>query len=223
EVSSEKLTDCLRELGLVLCKILSTYHAILRYHIEEDERLECGSQADEVTGQIQRSMRENLHTVCQSAVEKITVLLQRHDLTAFKFDNFLEIIGLANRFEKFGRRYFGNGCEAIASTIESQTASYFRRYHLDRLDELRMFLESEAWALCPVQSGFNVFELQEFGFLKRTNPEDDYDSPEDHEKVPDELNYELMPVDAHNPFEGVERLASELEVRMIVEGYAFSD
>ena len=52
----------------------------------------------EVTGQIQRKMRENLHAVCQTAAEKMNVLLQRHDLTAFKFDNFLEIVGLANRF-----------------------------------------------------------------------------------------------------------------------------
>lgn len=30
--------ECVQEMGLVLCKILCTYHCILKYHIAEDER-----------------------------------------------------------------------------------------------------------------------------------------------------------------------------------------
>lgn len=35
-----QILDCVRELGFVICKVLFTYHSILLFHIDEDERLE---------------------------------------------------------------------------------------------------------------------------------------------------------------------------------------
>lgn len=40
-----QIVDCIRELGFIICKVLFTYHSILLFHIDEDERLEyekCG-------------------------------------------------------------------------------------------------------------------------------------------------------------------------------------
>lgn len=34
------------------------------------------------------------------------------------------------------------------------------RFHYERMDELRMFLENEAFALCPVPLQFTLFDLQ---------------------------------------------------------------
>lgn len=38
------ILDCISELGFVICKVLFTYHAILRFHVDEDERLECAQE-----------------------------------------------------------------------------------------------------------------------------------------------------------------------------------
>ena len=40
------MLDCVRELGFVICKVLLTYHSILRYHIDEYERLSCAEAKD---------------------------------------------------------------------------------------------------------------------------------------------------------------------------------
>lgn len=43
--------------------------------------------------------------------------------------------------------------------LEKQTNLYFQRYHLERTDELKMFLENEAFAVCPVSVQFTLFDL----------------------------------------------------------------
>lgn len=43
-VNTVQILDCLRELGFVICKVLFTYHSVLLFHIDEDERLECAHE-----------------------------------------------------------------------------------------------------------------------------------------------------------------------------------
>ena len=38
--------------------------------------------------------------------------------------------------------------------------SYFSLFYRATLDELKMFLENEFWALCPVQANFGISSLQ---------------------------------------------------------------
>lgn len=39
QIPSAYFTECLRELAFILFKLLATYHQVLRYHIDENERL----------------------------------------------------------------------------------------------------------------------------------------------------------------------------------------
>ncbi|VDO75176.1 unnamed protein product [Onchocerca flexuosa] len=53
-------------------------------------------------------------------------------------------------------------------SLEKHSHQYFKRFHYERMDELRMFLENEVFALCPVPLQFTLFDLQEFSFLKES-------------------------------------------------------
>jgi hypothetical protein len=50
--------------------------------------------------------------------------------------------------------------------MRQQSLNYFKNYHRARLEELKIFLETEAWELCPVRSTFSPHQLREFRFLK---------------------------------------------------------
>uniref|UniRef100_A0A1I7WY87 Uncharacterized protein n=1 Tax=Heterorhabditis bacteriophora TaxID=37862 RepID=A0A1I7WY87_HETBA len=61
---------------------------------------------------------------------------------------------------RFGRMFFGHSSGELAISLEKQAVLYFIRYHHERLDELRMFLENECFTLCPVPNQFTIFDLQ---------------------------------------------------------------
>ncbi|VDK42415.1 unnamed protein product [Anisakis simplex] len=204
-VDAENMLECVREVGFVICKVLFTYHDILRYHIEEDERINCTQQNEEdIIGIVQQTLADSLYSIFKTASTKFNTLLCCHDLSMLKFDHFLDIVEMANRFKHFGRVYFGNSCGEVSISLEKQTHLYFGRYHRERMDELRMFLENEAFALCPVPLQFTVFDLQEFNFLKESSDccdEDvEHEDVNDNAKLGEALDFEIIPPGTFNPF-----------------------
>ncbi|KAI6223637.1 Coiled-coil domain-containing protein [Aphelenchoides fujianensis] len=167
-IPAEHSLECVQEMGLVLCKVLCNYHTILKFHIEEDERaltalgVECvamdGPQIVE-RGVFQISLIEGLHGMFQTAASKYNTLLGLQELSHLKFDAFIQIVEMTNRFRRFGRLHFNNSFAELLSTLERQMNAYFAQYHRNRMEELRFFLENEAFALCPVPLQFTLFDL----------------------------------------------------------------
>ncbi|KAE9556302.1 hypothetical protein FO519_000485 [Halicephalobus sp. NKZ332] len=214
-VEIDEIIDCIRELGFVLCRCLFVYHEILKFHIDEDERRLCAlpvNQVQELDGEeivekgiMQKALSDGVYNVFKTASSKFNTLLCCHELSQLNFDNFLDVVEMANRFRKFGRRYFGNSCGEVALTLEKQTCLYFGRYHRERLDELKMFLESEVFTLCPVPANFTLFDLQEFQFLKQSSDAFDEDDSHvhhliDHVGLGEQLDYILLAPEVDNPF-----------------------
>uniref|UniRef100_A0A914ED59 Coiled-coil domain-containing protein 132 n=1 Tax=Acrobeloides nanus TaxID=290746 RepID=A0A914ED59_9BILA len=221
-IKTEEVLTVVRELGMVLCKVLFIYHAILRYHIDEDERLLCAAPEPEnefeaapivEKGVMQKSLSEGLYGIFKTASNKFNILLCCQDLSQLKFDNFLDIVEMSNRFRKFGRHHFGNSCGEVAISLEKQTYLYFGRYHQERMEELKMFLENEVFTLCPVPLQFTLFDLQEFQFLKEsTDAFDDDDLHVQHVSdqagLGEQLDYTILTTDAENPFLPGSKLAN---------------
>ncbi len=57
----------------------------------------------------------------------------------------------------------------LQDSLKAQCLTYFQNYHNSRLEELKMHLENEGFAKCPVKSTFKVMKLVEFRHLKPTN------------------------------------------------------
>ncbi|KAK0417574.1 hypothetical protein QR680_013088 [Steinernema hermaphroditum] len=201
-VPVDVMLETVRELGFVVCKVLCGFHAVLRHHVDEDERIACGSLSEEdFQGVVQRTLSGNLYSVSKTASAKFNTLLCCHDLSLLKFDQFLDIVEMANGFKKFGREHFGNACGEVSISLEKQTVLYFGRYHRERMEELRMFLENEAFALCPVPMQFTLFDLQEFFFLKEASAGfDAVDGAQNLDDLGEQLDFVLLAADAPNPF-----------------------
>jgi hypothetical protein len=61
---------------------------------------------------------------------------------------------------EIGEEFCGSKSEDLQDSIKMQSDNYFRNYHHDRLEELRIFLENESWEMCPVKPDFTMLQLQ---------------------------------------------------------------
>lgn len=59
-----------------------------------------------------------------------------------------------------GEEFCSSKSEDLSESIRKQSVCYFKSYHAQRLDELKIFMENEAWEICPVKPTFNVVQLQ---------------------------------------------------------------
>ncbi|CAD5208924.1 unnamed protein product [Bursaphelenchus xylophilus] len=233
-IPQDFVVECSQELGVVLCKILFIYHRILRYHIEDDKRqlnsynaVEVGLEGPPIVEKdvFQTVMIEGLFGIFDTAAEKYDRLLAVQDFSHLKVDNFLNVLEMTNRFRRFGKSYFQNAYHNLTGTVDKMMASYFERYHKNRMDELKMFLENEAFALCPVPLQFTFFDLPEFHFLKEsTDPFDDNETVNlrKYQRETSELSESLILLNSEpqNPFLPPVKEEDE-EIR--IEGHTAND
>ncbi|VDM73219.1 unnamed protein product, partial [Strongylus vulgaris] len=149
-ISREHIVPTVRELGYVMCKILCIYHSILRFHTEDDEQRRMSNNGEATSGVVAHLMTSSMHTVFRVALSKMNSLLCCQDFSTLKFDQLLDIVDMTNRFRLFGRTHFGYPSNELMASLEKQAGSYFTRYHAERMEELRMFLENECFTICPV-------------------------------------------------------------------------
>ena len=64
-----------------------------------------------------------------------------------------------SRLIAVGEEFCSSTSEDLHDSIRTQTVKYFKTYHRSRMDELRMFLENDAWELCPVKASFKIVDL----------------------------------------------------------------
>uniref|UniRef100_A0A915M255 Vacuolar protein sorting-associated protein 54 N-terminal domain-containing protein n=1 Tax=Meloidogyne javanica TaxID=6303 RepID=A0A915M255_MELJA len=169
-VNQKSFTRALIEVGNSLVNILANYHLILKFHIEEDKKKAISNENDsEISecfdaqiidkGVLQKSMLDNLFQIFDYSATFYNDLLSSMDLEHLKIDQFIRIMEISERFRLFGQRHFGNSCSLIALTLENKSKSFFAHYHMERIDEIHMFLESETFTLCPVSVQFTLFDL----------------------------------------------------------------
>ncbi|KAB0791414.1 hypothetical protein PPYR_03214 [Photinus pyralis] len=156
---------CLVELCKSLFKIVLSYHQLRRWHFSLDDSsddLEDNFNVQYVKQKLESGLMKMWHDV-QS---KVSVLLLNGNLASYKFDQFVVILGVVHRLMEVGEEFCGSKSDDLQESIRKQSFNYFKNYHVQRLDELRIFLENESWELCPVKATFDVLQLQEFKPLR---------------------------------------------------------
>ncbi|RNA36790.1 coiled-coil domain-containing [Brachionus plicatilis] len=126
---------------------------------------------DKYIANIQRKIWEEVQI-------KISTYFRSMDLVNFKFDDYLDILVILNRFIELGNEFCNKAsdCDIIIQAVKEQTLAYINFYHLSHLEELKMFLENEIWQCCPVRSDFSVFNLHEYKFLQSNEGQTPSDS-----------------------------------------------
>ena len=167
-LTAEGFVPCFTDLCKALYDIMLNYYKILNWHREEefnDENDDSVSQTNDKR-YIKQKLEHGLGRVWQDVQQKIRVLIQNHDLSCYNFEEFIKILAIAEKMVEIGEDFCGSKSDELQDLIHKQTINYFQNYHRSCMYELKMFLESETWTLCPLAPGFSLLDLQEFLFLK---------------------------------------------------------
>lgn len=182
-LTSESFAVCLTDLCKALWDIMANYYRILSFHKAEaiDEPVTETSEigpTDVMDADIDASfnktfviqkLEHGLGRIWQDVQQKVRTLVQNHDLSVYSFDDFIKILEIAEKMVEIGEEFCGNKSEELQNSLHKQTINYFQSYHKSCMYELKEFLDTEIWTLCPVHS-FSLTHLQEFQFLRTSLP-----------------------------------------------------
>lgn len=106
--------------------------------------------------------------IWNDAQNRVSSYILGHDFSDCKFEDLLQILGILHRLTEIGDELCGSKSEEISKCIRQQTVSYFQNYHRSTLEELRIFLDNEAWTPCPVRPKFIITHLQVYSFQMKS-------------------------------------------------------
>ncbi|BFZ05032.1 hypothetical protein BsWGS_08071 [Bradybaena similaris] len=174
-ITIEAFTPCLVDLCKALWEIMKSYYKTIKWHEAHDQDV-TNSESDDASENVEASFNRRYVNqkleygrgrIWQDVQQKVKMFVLATDLSGFKLDDFIHVLDIINRMIEIGEEFCGSKSEALQDSLKQQSLNYFKTHHQSRLDELRMFLEHEAWELCPVKSNFNILQLMEFRFMRK--------------------------------------------------------
>ncbi|XP_076349286.1 vacuolar protein sorting 50 isoform X2 [Tachypleus tridentatus] len=168
-ISVETFTPCLKDLCKALWEVMHSYWCIVEWHEDHDSQPSQVNSSTEVNlthHYVRQKLEHGLLRIWQDVQQKVKTYILASDLSSFKFDEFIHILDLVRRLIDIGEEFCNSKSEDLQESLRKQSVNYFRNYHRGCMEELRMFLENESWALCPVRPNFSILQLQEFRFLR---------------------------------------------------------
>ncbi|PNF39556.1 Syndetin [Cryptotermes secundus] len=173
-VTAESFIPCLVDLCKALWGIMRSYHQVVSWHQRKDsEKLSADGVSEPLYFEesfnkqyVKEKLGKGLVRIWHDVQARVLAYLLGSDLSWYKFDEFLHILGIVHRLMEIGEEFCASKSEALQNSIKKQSSNYFRNYHHDRLEELRIFLENESWEMCPVKPDFTILQLQEFRSLR---------------------------------------------------------
>lgn len=181
-MKKDSFIPCLVQLCKSLFEIVRSYRQLYKFHnnIESDEVTSKGNIEENMNRQyIKQKLDHSLTKIWDDVQWKVCHLLSNSDLATYKFDEFVQVLGIIYRFlfisdsqkifkfcfRRFrliqvGDEFCESKSEELQESIRTQSINYFRNYHYQRLEELKIFLENESWEICPVKATFDILQLQ---------------------------------------------------------------
>lgn len=114
---------------------------------------------------IQQKFKTGYSRIWNDIQSKLAVFLSTSPtLHTLKYEQFIQVLSIVQRLRKVGMEFCGEPSALLMESMKAQSVMFFHRYHKSSLDEIRLFLDNEAWM--PVHSFSNLIQLQEFNAVK---------------------------------------------------------
>ena len=97
-------------------------------------------------------------------------LLSSHTYDNFPHEIVINIVEIVIIYLFVGTSFCKCSINYLNDTIKSLSVKYFANYNNLRMDDLKLFLETESWELCPLPANFSLDQLPEFSFLCNPMP-----------------------------------------------------
>lgn len=127
----------------------------------------AGAAADEEAQNeiVQNRFDKGYSRIWDEIQRKMSVYLSHtRKLHTLKYEQFIQVMSIIQRLCKVGMEFCNEPSAILMDTMKTQSTQFFQRYHLMCLDEIRLFLDNEAWM--PVHSFSDLLQLQDFNAVK---------------------------------------------------------
>ncbi|ELU05654.1 hypothetical protein CAPTEDRAFT_184136 [Capitella teleta] len=227
-ISGDLFTPCLIDLCKALWEVMKSYHCTMQWHehqsveseTTEGEPISSSAMVETSLNRkyLQQKLQHGLTRIWGDVQQKVKIFVLSTDLSYFKYEEFIQVLDIVNRLIQVGEEFCDSQSEGLQDSLRKQSINYFRSYHRARMDELHMFLENEAWELCPVKASFSVLMLQEFKFLRQKSKKTELNNSQD--KLSD-VGYFDRYADGGSPFD-IQTEEEETEDVMATNGVGTS-
>lgn len=114
---------------------------------------------------IEQKFKSGYSRIWNDIQSKLSVFLSTSQtLHTLKYEQFIQVISIVQRLRKVGMEFCNETSPLLIESMKTQSVQFFQRYHKSCLDEIRLFLDNEAWM--PVHSFSDLTQLQEFNAVK---------------------------------------------------------
>lgn len=152
------------------CILVCYYQVALWHHSTKPPRPIAQETADaeiEQHSYIQQKFKCGYSRIWNDIQSKLSVFLSTSPtLHTLKYEQFIQVLSIVQRLRKVGMEFCNEPSTLLMESMKSQSIQFFHRYHKSSLDEIRLFLDNEAWM--PVHSFSNLIQLQEFNAVKNS-------------------------------------------------------
>lgn len=114
---------------------------------------------------VQQKFKTGYSRIWNDIQMKLSVFLSTSPtLHTLKYEQFIQVLSIVQRLRKVGMEFCNDSSAQLIESMKLQSVQFFHRYHKSSLDEIRLFLDNEAWM--PVHSFTSLIQLQEFNAVK---------------------------------------------------------
>lgn len=167
-ISSERFIPCLIKLCKSFWCILVCYYQVALWHhntrLPKPIAMDAETEIEQNT-YVQQKFKSGYSRIWNDIQAKLSVFLSTSPtLPMLKYEQFIQVLSIVQRLRKVGMEFCNEPSTLLMESMKSQSVQFFQRYHKSSLDEIRLFLDNEAWM--PVHSFTNLIQLQEFNAVK---------------------------------------------------------
>ena len=175
-VSPQLFTACLTDLCKTVWQILHSYFQMCDWHDENMNMFQDSSTSTAESEHIESFFKKKLHhdrnRMWQEVQTKVKIYLQSIDLcqnsSDFSFDELIKTLDMVDKLTIIGHQFCQSSSVDLQECIKQQSSAYFKMYHRKCMSELKLFLETDVWELCPIKQDFKLSDLHDFHFLEKT-------------------------------------------------------
>ena len=178
-------------------------HSILDHsNADNESNSQPDSQSDEPElacdqTLIRQKLKFGLTKIWQEIESKLAILIHNHKLSIYSFDDFISMINIVRRMMRVGCQFAGTErSEQLEAALRTAASEYFYLFHKTKMEEIKVYLETELWELVPMKPDFSIEQLHEFNFLKNgSNLKISDDSAEEESDYFGQLHAKQTPFD----------------------------
>ena len=173
QLTNDSFLPCLTDLNKSFYQLMLNYRRIVAWH-------ECNLPDDDADNDeqkklfldrefVQQKLTHGSKRIWQEMEQKLRTLISLHDLSSYSLDDLISVLRSVSLVKNIGAEFCSLASPELEETLKKATANYFHLFHRNKMEELRVYMETEMWALFPVRKSFSMKQLHDFKLLEDRN------------------------------------------------------